>query len=133
MSFSYFPKVALDHWRCPLIFFRSFMDHVIIFSPRPMQHLRWSSSWQKIGKSWKQSFTVVTDTFVLNVMGLLDPTLKEINKFRWLNRTLSTSKKKMFYFLQWKPFKNDKNAFYFILKPVFVLKILNFFRDFLAM
>ena len=31
--------------------------------------------------------------------------------------------KKRFYLLQWKPFKNDENAFYFILKALFVLKI----------
>ena len=34
--------------------------------------------------------------------------------------------KKMFYLLQWKPFRNDKNAFYLILKAFFVLKILKF-------
>ena len=46
----------------------------------------------------------------------------EILKFGfWL------SKKKLFYLLQWKLFKNDeKNAFYFIVKTPFVLKIFKF-------
>ena len=34
--------------------------------------------------------------------------------------------KKLFYLLQWKPSKCFANAFYFILKPLFVLKILQF-------
>ena len=34
--------------------------------------------------------------------------------------------KKMFYLLQWKPLKMMKNAFYFILKALFVLKIFRF-------
>ena len=40
---------------------------------------------------------------------------------------LSTSKKNLFYFLQWKPWwKMMKNVFYFILKALFVLKIFKF-------
>ena len=31
--------------------------------------------------------------------------------------------KKLLYLLQWKPFKNDKKSFYFILKALFFLKI----------
>ena len=125
MSFIYFPKVASNHWRYPLISFRSFMDHVTIFSTSSMKNLRWSSLWQNLGDCWKLPFTVVTESFVLNVEGLLDPTLKNIDKFR-LNRAL-TFQKKLFYFLQWKLFENDKNAFYFILKQLFVPKIFNFF------
>ena len=40
---------------------------------------------------------------------------------------LSPSKIFLFYLLQWKPFKMMKNAFYFILKGFFVLKIINVF------
>ena len=36
----------------------------------------WNSLWQQIGNSWKLLRTVVTKSFVLNVSGLLDPTLK---------------------------------------------------------
>ena len=62
VRFPYFPKVPLDHGdRCPLIPFRVFMDHVTIFSSSPMQQLRWSSSWQLIGNSWKLLLTVFRD------------------------------------------------------------------------
>ena len=33
---------------------------------------------------------------------------------------------KLFYLLQWESFKNDKNAFYFILKALFNIKIFKF-------
>ena len=36
-------------------------------------------------------------------------------------------------FGSWKPFKNNENAFYFTLKALFVLKILNLYLDFLVM
>ena len=36
----------------------------------------------KIGNSWELLETVVTESFVLNATGLLDPTLKLIDKFR---------------------------------------------------
>ena len=45
-----------------------------------------------------------------------------LQKFKFFKVRLSPSKKS-FYLLQWKLFKNDKNAFYIILKAVFVLKI----------
>ena len=38
----------------------------------------------------------------------------------------SDLQKKLFYFLQWKPFKLMKNAFYFMLKSLFVLMIFTF-------
>ena len=57
------------------------MDHVTIFNSRPMPHQRWSFLWQKIGNGWKL-LAVVTKSFVLNVTGLLDPTLKSIDKMR---------------------------------------------------
>ena len=41
--------------------------------------------------------------------------------------------KKLFYSLQRKPFKIDRNTFYFILKALFVFKYLSFREDFLAM
>ena len=40
--------------------FRIFVDHVTIFNSSPMQHLRWSSSWQKKVNGWKVLLTVVT-------------------------------------------------------------------------
>ena len=57
------------------------MDHVTIFSLSPMQHLRWSSLRQKIGNNWKLLLIVVTESSVLNTVGLLDVTLKDIDKF----------------------------------------------------
>ena len=39
---------------------------------------------------------------------------------------LSPSKKNLLCLLQCKPLKNDENAFYFILKVIFVLKIFKF-------
>ena len=39
---------------------------------------------------------------------------------------LSSSKKVLFYLLQWNPFKNSENDFYFMLKALFVLKIFIF-------
>ena len=36
----------------------------------------------KNGNSWELLLTVVTDSFVLNVTGLLDPTLKGVDKFK---------------------------------------------------
>ena len=105
--------------------FRSFMD-VTIFSTSPIQRLRWSSLLQKTDNSWKLLLTVATESFVLNVTVLLDLTLKHVAEF--CLKSGSHLPKKMFYFLQQKPFKNDKkNAFYFILKDLFVLKIFNFF------
>ena len=41
--------------------------------------------------------------------------------------------KNLFYSLQRKPFKIDRNTFYFILKALFVFKYLSFREDFLAM
>ena len=37
-----------------------------------------------------------------------------------------TLQKNYFYLFQWKPFKMMKNAFYFILKALFILKIFKF-------
>ena len=34
------------------------------------------------GNSWELVLTVVAESFVLNVTGVLDPTLKGIDKFR---------------------------------------------------
>ena len=39
---------------------------------------------------------------------------------------LSPSTENYFYLLHWKPLKKMKNAFYFILKAIFVLEILTF-------
>ena len=68
VSFSYFPKVAL-------------IIQLKLYS-WSMQHLRWSSLWQKMGKNWKLLLTVVTKSFILNMAGLLDPILAHIDKFR---------------------------------------------------
>ena len=53
---------------------------ITIFSSSPVQYLRWSSLWQKIGNSCKLLLTVTTKSFVLDVTGLLGPTLKHIHK-----------------------------------------------------
>ena len=72
----------------PLIPFRIFEDHVKILSLSPIQQLRCSSLWQEIGNGWKLLLTVVTESFVLNVTCLLDPTLKCINKFRLRQKSI---------------------------------------------
>ena len=74
-------RVAFDHGQCPLIPFRIFVHHVTILNSSFMQHLRWSSLCQKIGNGWKLLLTVVTENFVLNETGLLNLTLKLIDKF----------------------------------------------------
>ena len=47
-----FPRLYSKMGGCPPIPFRIFVDHVKLSSSRPVQHQRWSSSWQKIGNSW---------------------------------------------------------------------------------
>ena len=56
--------------------------HVTIFSSSHMQPLSWSSLSQKIENSWKLLLTVVTESFIVNMAGPLDLTLKPIDKFR---------------------------------------------------
>ena len=80
LSNFYFVSLFYHLFICRI--FRIFVDHAGIFSSSPMQHLRWSYLWQKIGNSWKLLLTVVIAIFILNVTRLLDPTLKHIDKFR---------------------------------------------------
>ena len=47
-----------------------------------MQNLRWSSFSQKIGYSWKLLMTVVLESFVLNVTGLVDSALIRLRQLR---------------------------------------------------
>ena len=77
LSFSYFPKIALDHWGAPRHPNAPWisMGPITIFRSSPMQRLKWSSLWQKIKNSWKLLLTVLTESFVLHVTGLLDPSL----------------------------------------------------------
>ena len=114
MNFSHFPKVLLHHVRCPLIYFRSFMDHVTIFSTSHMHYLKMELFWQKIGNSWKLLLIAVTESFILNVMRLLDPILKHKDKFRLQSDSLSPSKKNCDIFFNESPLKMITNAFYFI-------------------
>ena len=53
--------------------FKIFADHATIFNSSPMQHVRWSSLWQKLYNC------CYIELIVLNVTGFLDPTLKFIN------------------------------------------------------
>ena len=76
--------------------------------------LRWSSFDKKIGNSWKLLLIVVTESFILNVMRLLDPTLKHKDKFRLQSDSLSPSKKNCDIFFNESPLKMITNAFYFI-------------------
>ena len=66
--------------------FRISVDHVAIFSSCPMRHI-WNCDIDvfatKNGNSWKMLLTVITESFVLNVTRLLDPTLKCIYKSRF--------------------------------------------------
>ena len=43
-----FSQQHTQSWGCPLIHLRIFVGHVTIFISSPMQHLRWSSLWQKM-------------------------------------------------------------------------------------
>ena len=79
VSFSCFPKVALDHGeRCPLVPFRVFVDHITIFSSDPMQQLRWKSLWQEIGNSWKLLLTDFTDVCLK-----CDKALLSVSEMHW--------------------------------------------------
>ena len=55
------------------------------------------------------------------------------SEFHIIFKSDSHLPKKLFYLLQWNPFKNDENAFYFILSGLFILKVFNFSLDFLVM
>ena len=44
VSFSYFSKVALDHWGCPPTLFGIFVNHIAKFSSSPVHHLRWNGN-----------------------------------------------------------------------------------------
>ena len=44
----------------------------------------------------------------------------------WFSLKLEPHLPKKIVLLQWKPFKNDENVFYFIFKALFVLKIFKF-------
>ena len=72
-------------WVCPPIPSEFFMNHVTIFNSSPMQHLRWNSLWRKISNGWKLLLAFVTWSFFVNVVGLLNKTLKCIDEFRAKN------------------------------------------------
>ena len=80
-EFFIFPLGCIRSWGCPLIPFRILVDHVAIFGSSPRQNLRWSTLSQKIGHSWKFFLIVVIESY-LNVTGLVDLTLKHIDKLR---------------------------------------------------
>ena len=79
VNFSYCLKIALNNWM-PLIPFRILMD-VTVFNSSPMKNQDGAlyDKKQVIAGNWP---TVVTESFVLNVTGLLDLTLKYIDTFR---------------------------------------------------
>ena len=82
VSFSDFPKTALDHVECPMIPFTIFEDYVTIFNSNPKQHLK--ALWdKKKDNDWKL-LLIITYRLVLNVAaGFQEPTLKCINKCRY--------------------------------------------------
>ena len=53
--FHIFPRlhsiIGVGMW--PQILYKIFVNHVTIFNSSPVQYLRWSSFWQKIGHGWK--------------------------------------------------------------------------------
>ena len=52
---------------------------------------------------------------------------KKFQQILLANLTNSQLQKALFYLLQWKPFKNDRNAFYFFLEEaIFVVKTFQF-------
>ena len=60
----------------------------------------------------------------LNIALWMKPTWKQIVEILTSDSHFSNE---LFYFLLWKPFKMMKNAFYFILKALFLFKIFKFF------
>ena len=87
VSFYYFPNTALNYEGFPpLIPFRIFVDHVAIFSSSHMQHLRWCTLWQKMVIAGNCCWLLLQSFVFLNVVELLHPTLKCIDKFSWGNK-----------------------------------------------
>ena len=90
VSFSYIPKVALDHGLCPLLSWYplKFCESCYNTQFKSYATSKMELSVIKIGNSWKHLFISVTENFVLNVSGFLDPTLKQIDKFRWWRKII---------------------------------------------
>ena len=76
-------------------------------------------------KKWRNNVSREINVIVQNFFFLI------------LFKVVLSPSKKWFYLLQWKPFKMMKNAFYFILKALFVLHfsffVFNFNLDVLVM
>ena len=77
-SFSYFPNFLLYHWGAPNTF-QNFGGYVAILSLTS----KVEPFIAKNGNNWELFLTVVTGSFVSNVTGLIEPTLKHIDKFRF--------------------------------------------------
>ena len=80
-SFSYFPNTAFDCGCAP----RYLLEFLWIMLPywfKPYAASKMELFVIKKGNSWELLLTVVTESLVLNVKGLLDPTLKRVDKFR---------------------------------------------------
>ena len=60
VSFSYFSKLHSIMGGAFSIPLKIFVGYVTIFNSSPIQHLRWSSLWQKISNVWKPLLTIVT-------------------------------------------------------------------------
>ena len=75
----------------------------------------------------KKTFKMKQKAFFIIFEGLI----KQITQFFLEGESLTANSgsvfpKKLCYLIHGKPFKNDKNAFYLILKALFVLKIFEF-------
>ena len=59
MSFQYFPKVPIDHGKCPR-YVLQFLWIMLQYSIQALHNIKGGALWQKIFNSWKLFLTVVT-------------------------------------------------------------------------
>ena len=117
--------ICRTQWCCSLSLFSTgntpFLAHLV--QKIKIIHLSWNLV-SRLIRTWRIQWWCSLFMF-LTGNTLLGPNFVQNVKLLIHNRTL-TFQTKMCYFLHWKPFKYDKNAFYFILKALFVLKIFKF-------
>ena len=63
-------------------YFFEFLWIMLQYSVQALSNIKDGALWQNISDSWKLLLAVVTKSFVVNVTGFQDPTMKHIDKFR---------------------------------------------------
>ena len=79
-EFFIFSQDCTQSWEVPPHIFQLFRGSCYNIHYKPYAISKIELFMTKIGITWKLLLTVVTESFVLNVMGLLDLTLKHITK-----------------------------------------------------